>query len=221
MINLYVIKHIYYHIRKAGCFIEGREEGKKPKSVPIYQNVLPVSRQRFDRINKGLTFELSSRESDEIAGRLGIDMRYFRKDDPAAFEVDGIEGDMDWKCFYVEKYGVDYELPDDMGEKECRDRAGRVEQALRGLAAAGWEQRLDRDGPLFAVCHYFHYGRKADTPSDRKSLKEILGRLDYREWKDESMESLKEIQSLLKKHYSYINSLVTVDRLENEKNLKK
>lgn len=212
MVNLYVIKYIYYHIKKADCFIEEKGEGKKPKAYPIYGNWLPISRQRFDRINHGGRFEISNREASEICGRFGIDIKYFRRDNPVAFEIDGL-GDTDWKCFYNENYGGHYKLANGI---ESGERAGKTEAALKSLPSPGWERRLDRESPLFKICHYFHYGKRPDSPDNKKLLKEALGQIGYREWDSETAESLEEFHSLLEKHCSYIGALLTIGSLRNE-----
>ena len=154
MINLYVIKYIYYHIDKARCFIDEDERGKKTKSYPVYcTDMLPVSRQRLDRINKGKRFEFSRAEANSITETFGIEMKYFRKDDPIAFEIDGID-ETSWKCFYKSRYDVDYELQDNEDDeiKQCEQE---VEDILKELSM-DWEQKLKCDNPLFAICYYFH-----------------------------------------------------------------
>lgn len=221
MINLYVIKYIYYHIQKAPCFLERGENGRKAKAIPIYQNLIPISRQRFDRINKGITFELATGEATQICERFGIDIKYFRRDNPVAFYIDGIDGNIDWKCFYNKKYSGGYNLPtvsDKTKDKDIYKKKGDVpESVLKTLVTSDWEKLLSKDDPVYKICYYFHYGKRADEPDNKKMLKEILSEIAYSEWDDVPMESLKELHKLLKKHYSYINSLVTLDNLRNEK----
>lgn len=213
MINLYVIKYVYYHIKKADCFIEEKGEGRKPRAYPIYGNWLPVSRQRFDRINRGERFEISNREAAEICSRFGIDIKHFRRDNPVAFEIEGLS-DADWKCFYNENYDGHYRLANGT---DSVAGAKKVGAALKTLLSPDWERRLDRDGPLFKICHYFHYGKRSDKPDSKKVLKEALGQIGYREWEGETVESLEEFHSLLKKHCDYIDSLITIRNLRNEK----
>lgn len=88
-VNLYIIKYIYYHIRKDESFMD-EGAGKKPKSFPIYGNEIPMSRQRFDRINRGERFQLTAAEANDIIERFGIEFKYFRKEAPVMFEIDGI-----------------------------------------------------------------------------------------------------------------------------------
>lgn len=223
MINLYVIKYIYYHIDKARCFIDEDERGKKRKSYPIYStDMLPVSRQRLDRINKGKYFEFSRAEANSITETFGIDMKYFRKDDPIAFEIDGID-EKHWKCFYRTKYEVNYELRFDF-ESEGKDIVERlaqeVEDKLKNLSG-DWEQKLKCDDPIYAICYYFKHGERFDRQNTVKSIKDILSKLDYREWEKENIESLNELVKLLRGHYNYVNSLVTLNKLKREQQEKK
>ena len=220
MINLYVIKYIYYHIDKARCFIDEDERGKKRKSYPIYcTDMLPVSRQRLNRINNGQCFEFTRAEANSITETFGIEMKYFRKDDPIAFEIDGID-ETSWKCFYKSKYEVDYDLHIDFENEGDDIVKQKVEDILKDLSK-DWEQKLKCDNPIFAICYYFKYGERFDRPNAIKSLKDILSELDYREWEKESTTSLSELLKLLRGHYNYINSLVTLNKLKKEQQEKK
>ncbi len=219
MINLYVIKYIYYHIKKADYFMD-ESAGRKAKAIPIYgTDCFPVSRQRFDRINKGITFEFTKSEADRVTETYGIDKIYFRKIEPVAFEIMGI-GDIEWKCFYKHRYAGLYELPSHIKNDEAVKRnATKVEDTLKGLVA-DWEE-LEHDDPVYAICHYFHYGERFDKPDIIKNLKEILSMIEFRQWDNEGITSLKEIQQLMKNHYQYINSLVTLYNLKEKQKSKK
>lgn len=219
MINLYVIKYIYYHIKKADYFMD-ESNGRKAKAIPIYgTKCFPVSRQRFDRINKGAVFEFTKNEADRITETYGIEKMYFRKTEPVAFEIEGI-GDIEWKCFYNEKYGGLYELPSHIRDNgtAVEKNSDKIEETLKSMVA-DWE-KLGRDNPVYAICHYFHYGERFDRPDTVRNLKEILSVIEFREWDKEGIDSLKEIQRLMKEHYQYISSLVTLNNLK-EKQRKK
>lgn len=213
MINLYVIKYIYYHIDKAECFIEKRKKGGKAKAYPIYGNWLPLSRQRFDRINNGNKFEISNREAAEICERFGIDIKYFRRDNPVAFEIQGIWDD-DWKCFYNKKYTAHYKVKDINNETA---RAQHVETMLKALLSSKWEEHLDKNDPVYKVCYYFHYGKRSDEPDNKRLLMEVLWQIDFAEWENETLESLNYFSRLLKVHYDYINALITIEKLRDLK----
>ena len=215
MINLYVIKYIYYH--KARRFIDEKESGRKTKAYPIYSSTgFPVSRQRLDRINKGYSFEFTQSESDEVTETFGIDDIYFRKIEPKAFEINGIS-DIDWKCFYNEKYQGFYELPQQIRNKKdaVKANAEKIETVLKKLVS-NWEKLLERNDPLFAICHYYHHGERFDKPDLIRNLKEILSVLPYQDWDKENMDSLRAIYGLMKNHYQYINSLIVLENIRNK-----
>lgn len=217
MINLYVIKYIYYHIEKARYFIDEDDPSKKKKSIPIYSHTyFPLSRQRLDRINKGSSFELTQRESDSIITAYGIDKKYFSKDDPEVFVIKGID-ETAWKCFYNYNYKGKYALPSDLqsDKEKIKKIADKVKEILKELAE-NWETTLKRDDPVFAVCYYFHYGVRFDRPSAVANLKESLMEMPYVEWDKESMTSLNEMSKLLKGHCNYVTSLITLNKLRKE-----
>lgn len=213
MINLFMIKYIYYHIDKHEKFIEKKEIGKKPKSVEIYQNELPMSRPRFDRINKGYRFELSIEESIFITDRYGIDMKYFRKDNPAAFALEGIT-QTEWKCFYNAEHKVGYELPRGYSEEAMGAKAEKVKAALRRLTERDWEKRIAKDDPLFAVCYYFHYGKRYDAPSNLDLFRERIKNIEFGDWDNADIGQLRDDLQILEKHCKYINSLITIRELK-------
>lgn len=215
MVNLYVIKYIYYHIEKAACFLEKQEPGKKAKANPIYQFLLPISRQRFDRINKGITFEISSREVREITERFGIGAEYFRKENPVMFSISGLKEE-DWKRFYSAHYEV-YEKIEKEEERERYER--KVEEALKELVCGDWKTKLDPTDPLFAICFYFSYGVRQNERKRVEQILQLLEEMDYREW-EQSREIAEQAYRLLKKHYEYTKSLCIIEHARNEQRKK-
>ena len=216
MINLNVIRYIYYHIKKAQRFISSDGSGKKPKAETLYQTQsFPMSRQRLHRINNGYPFELTANEAASMIDTYGIDRQYFRKGNPVAFQIKGLS-EIEWKCYFKHKY-KEYELDVQMEEAYIAENAKVVECALKRLLD-GWEKRLKKDDPVYAICYYFHYGIRSDVPSGIMSLKEILKNMDYMDWDEESNESLTEAFSLMQNHCSYINSILTLKRLRSMKN---
>lgn len=214
MVNLYVIKYIYYHIEKANRFMEKQEKGKKPKAYPIYQNELPISRQRFDRINKGITFEISTGEAGEITSRFGIGEEYFRKDSPVMFKIKGIS-ERDWKEFYCARYKVKYK-----GIEEEEACAEKVERALKGLISADWKTQLKPNDPLFAICYYFSYGKKKEERNRAEIIIQLLKDMNYRDW-EQSGGLWKEAHGLLEKHYRYTDSIRVINDLREEQEKQK
>lgn len=221
MINLYVIKYIYYHIDKAECFIEERTAGRKPKAYPIYGNEIPMSRQRFDRINKGMSFEITANEANNIIERFGIDIRYFRKDSPDCFEIEGL-GLLDWKCFYRHQYKVPYVLPESYEERTVliKNKADSLETVLKELVAKGWETRIEKDSPLYAICYYFANGSRYDKPNNIEQFRQALSMIEYQDWDKVDYKVLIKDYEVLRKHYNYVSSLLNIYKLRNEKNKK-
>lgn len=215
MINLYVMRYIYNHIKKAECFFEEHQKGRKPKAYPVYGDYLQMSRQRFERMCKGYNFQYTANEAKEVTRLFGLDIRYFRRENPIAFEIDGIKYD-DWKCLFNKKYSVQYDYTYDKKEEDIRTRADKIENRLKELAKGGWE-RLNKNHPVYAVCYYFHNGKRFDAPDNIKVITHALDSMDYKEWDSQSMEVLKEASTLLKKHYSYVNSLLTLEKMRSEK----
>lgn len=213
MINLYVIKYIYYHIDKADRFFEKKEKGKKPRAYPIYQAELPISRQRFDRINKGYQFEITSAESIFITDRFGINIKYFRKDNPDTFLLQEIS-QTEWKCFYNHEYEVGYELPSGYKKDIIKAKAEKVKAVLERITKRGWEERIKKDDPLYAICYYFHYGVRYDAPSDIDLFRERASNLKVQEWDTLSIEQLKNDYEMLEKHCKYVKSLITIKELK-------
>lgn len=215
MVNLYIIKYIYYHIKKANQFMDKENEGKKPKAIPIYGKQIPISRQRFDRINKGMPFEISAKEATQITDRFGIGAEYFRKDAPVMFKIEGLS-ERDWKGFYSDRYKVPYE--DEVKDKEkCRKK---VEQTLKRLMCANWEKQLKRSDPLFAIFYYFSYGEKIGQVYRANRVLQLLKEMNCIEW-EQSRELLKEANTILKKHYQYTEGVLVVSAIREEQKKEK
>lgn len=219
MINLYVIKFIYYHIKKADCFIEERKTGKKPKSYEIYGNYIPMSRQRFDRINKGVAFEVSANEANDLIERYGFDERYFRKDNPEYFEIKGLTL-TDWKCFYNHRYSGGYELPPlcQGNEELIKIKADRIEEVLREVISDFWKSELKQDTPVFAICYYFATGTRYGEERAVDKFRKIMREVRYSDWNNVELDLLNADFKLLKKHLNYISSVITIRTVMNEEN---
>ena len=214
-VNLYIIKYIYYHIDKAQCFIEEKIVGKRAKSYEIYGSELPVSRQRFDRINKGERFEISHNEAQQIIEKYGIDIKYFRKEEPIMFELDDITV-TDWKRFYACKYKSVHNEVKTASKDELEKSTKKILEALNALVNKGWE-KLDKSNPLYSICFFFTNGRKWESEDNLTLFRKVLERMDYTEWEEVEIASLKKDFALMKKHYNYIQALLVLDNLRNEK----
>lgn len=219
MINLYVIKYIYYHIKKADCFIEERKTGKKPKSYEIYGNYIPMSRQRFDRINKGIAFEVSANEANDLINRYGFDEKYFRKDNPEYFEIEGLALS-DWKCFYNLRYHGGYELSTQYkgNDELIKKKADKIEQVLREVISDFRTGELKQGNPLFAICYYFATGTRYGEERAVDKFRKIMREVRYSDWNNVELDLLNADFKLLKKHLNYISSVITIRTVMNEEN---
>ena len=215
MVNLFIIKYLYYHIKKADRFMEV-SAGKKPKSKEIYMNVLPISRQRFDRINKGIRFELTTAEAERIRDTFGIDIKYFRRDNPVAMELPEISL-LDWKCFYNVRHDGQYHFRSGFKEKEIQDRCEKVEQGLKDLASADWGNCRDKNNPFFMIWYYFSHGYRYEEESRIDKYIKALREIRCTDWDGIGIQELTDCHGLLKKQYDYINSLLTIYYIKNEK----
>lgn len=213
MVNLYIIKYIYYHIEKDDMFMEKKGLGRKGKADPIYGKLIPVSRQRFDRINKGLHFEFSVEEATKISDRFGIDIEYFKWDTPKMFEIEGISLD-DWKYFYREKYGVKFEIS---GQTEKNiNHISKVEERLKRIVATDWKNQTFKNDPIYNICYYFHNGYRCDRLPRVDVFADILEKMTFEEWKGIDLETRKTIGSLLRSHWKYIEALNTLEDTRNK-----
>ncbi len=98
--NLYIIRYLYYHMKKADIFMmEG--EGKRRKSVALKEYV-PISRTRFRRIFDGENFEIASEDKRKISECFNISTEYFRKEGEL-IQIHGLTQE-DWKCFFFQQY---------------------------------------------------------------------------------------------------------------------
>lgn len=219
MINLYVIKYIYYHMKKADCFIEERKTGRKPKSYEIYGNYIPMSRQRLDRINKGNIFEVTANESSELINRYGLEERYFRKESPDYFEIEGLTLS-DWKCFYNDRYDVGYELSTAYKKDEeiIKNKAGKIEKVLKEVISDFWNSELKQDNPVFAICYYFATGTRYGEERAVDKFRKIMREVRYSDWNNVELDLLNADFKLLKKHLNYISSVITIRTVMNEEN---
>ena len=69
-VNLYIIKHLYYRMKKADQFMK-TGSGKRKASIDLKEEIL-ISRQRLDRIFNGMNFEMTASETEAITGLFNI-----------------------------------------------------------------------------------------------------------------------------------------------------
>lgn len=229
-INLYIIKFIYYEMKKdrAKIFNEKNETGKKLKAIPIFSTKhFPLSRQRFDRINRGIPFRLTNEEAKTMADCYGIDIKYFTGDEDSYFKIQRVEeensenknmpeyiDEISWKYFYKYTYSVDYFIK--KNKRKISKEIADLEYSLKELVA-NWRS-LKQDDPLFAICYYFHYNASlGEKVGHIERLKECLQEMDISEWDNLYPSTYEEIFPFIEKHYQYLQAIIRIIRLRKKK----
>lgn len=215
--NFVIINNMYYGMKKADKFYEKKETGKKKKSVPLFGEILPISRKRFENIKSGANFRLSSYEADKIINVFGIDIKYFRKDDPIMLDI-SYEGKLInehmWSHYFHNKYNVEQESGNQNNKEDTYLNA--IHTALEKLKNRDWINYPDKDSPLFRIGYYFSTGERYEPTSRVDKCINALKEVGFRDWYSEDCAKLEECRQLLKDHYDYINSLMVIHRLINK-----
>lgn len=76
--------------------------------------------------------------------------------------------------------------------------------------AKNWDEILDMNDPLYKICHYFYYGEPLRGVDEISLLMKCLEETNCKDWKGENINTLRKYQTLLKKHYEYVNALIIV-----------
>ena len=76
--------------------------------------------------------------------------------------------------------------------------------------AKNWDEILDMNDPLYKICHYFYYGEPLRGVDEISLLMKCLEETNCKDWKGENINTLRKYQTLLKKHYEYVNDLIIV-----------
>ena len=79
MANLYIIRYLYFHMKKHDKFTE-EGSGNKKRSSEFYGKIIPISRARFIRIMKGYNFRFAMTDISYICSTFGIDIKYFQRE---------------------------------------------------------------------------------------------------------------------------------------------
>ncbi len=211
--NLYIIRYLYYHMKKAGMFMESGSY-KRMKTVDL-QDFIQISKPRLYRIFNGDRFELTARESANMIEIFNIRAEYFKKNGEL-IEISGIT-ENDWYCFFgqtygeksVKKLGV---LPDEMAEK-----AEKVQKALNELPKKDYiKNHYDTSHPLFRIHYYFEQGTTFKEFNRLQEFLESLKALKISDWKElaDKPEDMKKYLQLLKKHYEYVDAYIKYREFE-------
>jgi len=213
-VNLYIIRYLYYHMKKADMFtVQG--SGKRKTSVDLY-NYIRISRQRFDRIFKGENFQMTKKESKDIAELFHISADYFKKESELVL-VHGITKE-DWECYFHEKYGENSVEKIQKPPREIKNRAEKVKNAFLEIIKNDYiAKHYDTKTALYHIHYYFKNGvayKEVSTLSKFLEALELLKISDWKELSDHPTE-MKKYLPLLKNHYEYVSSYIKCRELEN------
>lgn len=209
VVNLFIIKYAYRKAKKHKSFIidDGTAKvGRKQKHEELFGSILPISRIRFGRMKSGCNFELSVEEVEKICDTFGIDERYFTESDKCLCLIAGVKEE-EWKKILDGEISLDNDNPD--------NKSGRsVAYTINDKINRKWERKLDETDPMYPILYYFTYGERCNKPRGAKMAVELLENLSFTEWNDKSMEELKQAHALMKKHYKYLDSLITIKTMK-------
>lgn len=218
-VNLFIICFLFCHMDcKSDPNLNGVIKKRRPKYL-IYESSYFPSRQRMDRIYKGIGFDFSNMEAEEISNTFAIDKSFFTKQTAKPFPIKGVT-DMDWLCFYKKKYNVDDERLNELSEKEISTSHNRILVALRRIVRS-WEKLSHKD-PLYRICFYYYYDTIfMEKVNPKDTLRDLLKSISYADWEKESIEYLEDTYKLLRNHTDYLSCKLDMYRLQKEEAMKK
>lgn len=213
-VNLYIIRYLYYHMKKADQFMEDGK-GKRKASIPL-RDCIGISRQRLDRIFAGYNFSMAAAESKKLAELFNISTDHFKKNG-VLIQLHDITQD-DWKYFFYVNYDKSISIskkPDDC----VKEKAEKVEKSLKESLEADYiESHYARDAALYRVYYYFAYGSTFKDASTLEKFLKNLKKLKISDWKElgSKPDVLKEYLPLLEMHYEYVSAYVKCRELEKK-----
>lgn len=201
-VNLYIIRYIYYHMKKDDQFME-EGKGIRKKSIPL-ESLIFFSRQRFARIFAGENYQVTKEESQILANMFNIDTDYFKKD-AELIEVHGL-GVNDWKTFF--RY---------LNTSQKIEKWDKAMEELKRLVIEDYIfSHYDTSAPLYRIYYYFKKGVTFKEVTPFHKFLENLELIKISDWKelDNSSDDMTHYLDLLKKHYEYVHSRMRCKELE-------
>lgn len=210
-VNLYIIKHLYYRMKKADQFMK-TGSGKRKASIDLKKEIL-ISRQRLDRIFKGENFEMTALETKTIAGLFNISKEHFEKNGEL-ISIHNITRE-DWECFFAQQYG-NYTV-EKTGRGNNVEGMKKVETALEQIIKKDYiECHYDTKMALYRIRYYFKHGVTYKEVSAFSKFLENLQLIKISDWKEleYNPSEMEGYLPLLKKHYEYVNAYLKCRELE-------
>lgn len=214
IVNLYIIRYLYSHMKKAVCFEIADSERKK--SVDFYNRVVGITRQRMSRMLQGERFEMSADDRKRLSGMFGISEKYFERDGKC-FQLGRLE-QTDWKCYFNDRYGAGYNVYD--YDRIKNRHIAKVEETLKGLCSKGaLERDYETSTPVYYVYYYFKHGATYTEESNLTKFLKLLSQLSFSDWEEieDNIDSLEHYQGLLEKHSHYVTVMAEYKRLKEKK----
>lgn len=214
IVNLYIIRYLYSHMKKATCFEIADSERKK--SVDFYNNVVGITRQRMSRMLQGARFEMSAEDRKRLSGMFGISENYFERDGKC-FQLGRLEI-TDWECYFNDRYDAGYNVYD--YDRIKNRHISKVEETLKGLCSKGaLERDYETSTPVYYVYYYFKNGTTYTEESNLRKFLKLLSQLSFSDWEEieDNVDSLEHYQGLLEKHSHYVKVVAEYKRLKEKK----
>ena len=227
MINVLIIRSLYYGMKdKNEEFIDKEnQKGHKTKWQPVYDYVLKMSKSRYNRIQRGESFEITQEDTKKWAEQFRVDRKYFTKRKPVIFELpkefEQLKiNENDWKCYYDEVYGVGYDVEENDARR--KRRADKIAKVLKELCERNWDEEKDNKNPIFRIWYLFKNHASYVPEMKLDIYMKLLNMTPYTQWKDDEIrKNLKEYKIILENHLHYIEALLILEELENPKEAEK
>ena len=211
-VNLYIIKYLYYNMKKADKFMEDRG-GRRKASVEL-NIILEISLQRLNNIFNGCRYSMDEKTSVRIAKLFNISTDYFKKNSEI-IQIYGITKD-DWICYFYQRNNQSVVKGQISNLKE---RAGKVKQFLKDITKAEYiASNYDTGSPLYRVYYYFATGKEYKEVGRLDKFLDAIEILKIDDWKElkGDTEKMRKYLYLMKKHYEYVYAYLKCRELEEE-----
>lgn len=211
MVNMYIIRYLYSHIEKSSRFMDS--ENKKKKSIDFYENVIHISKPRMIRMLHGMDFEVSANERKELCRIFYIKEDYFLKN--GLFMEVHLLDEIDWKCFFNEKYDTLFQL--NLSNRVKQEKIKKVKENLKYLVKKDViENEYEHDSPIYRIYHYFHKGNIYKEESRLTRFLRELSNLQLSDWEDIEMDivELNKYQKMMAEHTNYITVITDYHNLK-------
>lgn len=205
-VNLYIIRYLYYHMKKADKFTE-QGKGARKKSIPL-ENLVSISRQRFDRIFHGSNYQITKNEIQNLANMFNISSEYFQAN-AELINIYSLSLD-DWQVFC----GVNEKFFTVNQKEKIRNK---VSKELKRLVEKDHILKTyDTSTAIYRIYYYFENGTTFREATPFHKFLENMELIKISDWKeiDNDSDTMSHYLTLLEKHYDYLRSRIRCKELE-------